>query len=73
MLITVLVLSANIVFVQNGEIKVGTVVKKSGSVTYVRDCENESQIYRVPVQRGEVVGAYRGTCADFRELKRELR
>jgi hypothetical protein len=73
MIITALVLSANILFIQNGEIKVGKVVKKSGSITYVQDCENESQIYRIPVPRGQVVGAYRGTCADFRSLKRELR
>jgi hypothetical protein len=72
MIVTALILSANILFVHNGEVKVGEVVKRSGSITYVKDCENESAIYRMPVPRGEIVGAYRGTCADFRELKREV-
>ena len=64
-----LVANVNVMYVQNGEIMVGKVVKKSGTVTYVTPCTEEGSIKRWPVQRYEIVDQVQMTCQEFRDIR----
>lgn len=71
--VAALLVASNVLYIQDGEIKVGKIRKQVGNVTYVTPCENESQIYRVPVQRSDMFGKTSMSCGEYRDLRRNLR
>lgn len=72
-LVPILLLATNVMFIHNGEVKVGEVVKSSYGVTYVIDCERYDPLHRMQIPNHEIIAKVRTTCAEFRELKKDLR
>jgi hypothetical protein len=65
-------LTTNVIFILNGQVQVGEVVKESGNVVYVIPCENYNKLNRIQLNKREV-DVVDWTCRDYNEFVREAR
>lgn len=62
----------NVIFILNGQVQVGEVVKESGNIIYVIPCENYDKLNRVPLNKRDV-DVVDWTCREYNEFVRNAR
>ena len=72
MLNMVVALTTNVIFILNGQVQVGEVVKESGNLIYVIPCENYNKINRVALNKRDV-DVVDWNCRDYNEFVRRAR